>query len=117
MIKDYDKPIYVILLFEDLKELKSKRTGENLGFPDLSGCQEMGFYYTFEEAKEDMNGNALDIRECCFNYGFILKHYPGVYNDSTFGGTHNDRWFFKWDDEKHGFYETEEPDIFKHVGL
>ena len=117
MIKDYDKPIYVIKLLSKLEPLISPSTKEEIAPINLSKLDDMGFYYSFEDAEETMNKNILDIRECCFEYGFILKHYPGVYNNCSYGGAHNDRWFFKWDDEKNGFYETEEPDIFKHVGL
>lgn len=106
-------PIYVIVLFEELKELEG-RNGEKLGVPDTSNFNDMGFYYDPDEALAAMHENRLDIRETVFNYGFILKHYPGLYNNSSL---RKERVFFKWDEEKQGFYEAEEPDFFKTIGL
>ena len=118
MIKDYDKPIYVIKLLSKMKPLISTSTKEEIAPIDLSELTDMGFYYSFEDAEKTMNNNNLDISEYCFfKYGFILKHYPGVYNNCAYGGAHNNRWFYKWNDEKGGFYQEEEPDIFENYGF
>jgi len=105
------KPIYSIMLFEYPNKEYMFPKGSNSGFPDLGANSELGFYYSLSEAIDVMNNNALDMRECVYNAGFILCKFPGLYN---FAGS-NVRMYFVWDDDKQGFYQQEEPEIFKHV--
>ena len=109
----YD-PIFALYLFtnpnkekiyvKDGKEIKS-------GFPDTGGAYEPGFYYTLEDAVSAMNENRCDIRETCYDAGFVLCRFPGLYEACcTYA-----RMYFVWDEEKRGFFQAEEPEIFRHV--
>lgn len=105
------KPIFVLCLFENAdKELVSKY-GNNLGWPDRGRSFEPGFYYSLDWAIEAMNQDAGDIRETCYNAGFILCRFPGLYNSATT----NARMYFVWDNEKQGFFQQEEPAIFAYI--
>ena len=105
------KPIFALYLFENPdKELVSK-DGKHLGWPDTGNSYEPGFYHNLDWAIEAMNQNAGDIRETCYDAGFILCRFPGLYD----GVTTNARMYFVWNNEKQGFFQQEEPAIFEHI--
>lgn len=108
---DY-KPIYALMLFEHPdKEFVYKETGKHSGFPDLGCSFEAGFYYDLDDAVSAMHENVCDIRETVYSAGFVLVRFPGVYHPSGSYG----RIYFVWDENRKGFYEAEEPEIFSHV--
>lgn len=105
-------PIFEIMLFEypNKEMIYHKPEGDvHSGWPDTGCIDDMGFYYELDTAIQAMNENWCDIQETCYYAGFILCRFPGVY----YAGT--SRMYFLWDDEKEGFFEAEEPEIFKHV--
>lgn len=109
-------PIYVIRLMtksgaESLMYDRPDGSSKDSGFPDTGESYQPGFYYSYEDAVDAMHKNAGDIRETCYNYGFILRLFPGVYQSAGV----NDRTYFKWDNEKKGYYEVEEPSKFKII--
>ena len=105
------QPIYMLYLFEKANEELVSKEGKPLGWPNTGSAYEAGFYYNLDWAIEAMNENACDIRETCYNAGFILCHFPGLYNcASTYA-----RMYFVWDEEKKGFFQQEEPKIFAHI--
>ena len=109
-----DNPIFSLFLF-------TKPNSERIyningvekpsGFPDTGSSYEPGFYYDLDAAIEAMNENAGDIRETCYNAGFILCRFQGLYDGC---GTWA-RMYFVWDEEKQGFFQQEEPKIFQHI--
>ena len=106
------QPIYEIMLFEHpCKELMFMRDGVQVpsGYPD-AGMNSMGFYYELDTAIEAMHENWCDIHETVFGAGFILCKFPGLYDAAG----PEARIFFAWDEERQGFYEDFEPDIFQH---
>ena len=107
-------PLFEIMLFKySNKELiYHKPEGDiHSGWPDTGGENYMGFYYELDTAIQAMNENWCDIQETCFSAGFILCRFPGLYNSAL----SNHRMYFLWDEEKKGFFEADEPAIFKHV--
>lgn len=107
------KPIYEIMLFEHpCKELMFMRDGVQVpsGCPD-AGMNNMGFYYELDTAIEAMHENWCDIQETVFHAGFILCRFPGLYNSCG----PEARIYFLWDDELQGFFEADEPELFRHV--
>ena len=108
-----DPPIYEIVLFEHPnKELIYVRDGNEIhsGFPDAE-INNMGYYCELDTAIKAMHENWLDIQETVFHAGFILCRFPGLYESAG----RYERIFFLWDEEKKGFYEADEPEIFYHV--
>jgi len=107
-------PIFEIVVFEnpDKELIYHKPEGDTYsGFPDTGGENYMGFYYDLDTAIKAMNENWADIQECCFRAGFVLCHFPGLYQSAG----KEQRIYFLWDEEKKGFFEAEEPNIFRHV--
>ena len=107
------KPIFEIALFEHPdKEMIYHKNGQDIpsGFPDAP-MDTMGFYYELETAIQAMNENWCDIQETVFHAGFIFCKFPGLYQCAT----QNARMYFLWDEEKKGFFQAEEPEIFHHI--
>lgn len=100
MEKRYEEPIYRVFMQE-----KSGAELDSRGWPDTGCTADMGFYYDKEDAIEAMHENMADIRECVYDYGYVIKQNPGLYTCPT----SLDRIYFKWDEERQGFYEAEEP--------
>ena len=95
------KPIYQIMMMEN-----SGAEFDIYGWPNIGTTVYVGFYHYIQNAIDAMHENRCDIRECVYNYGFVLTHKPGLYNPA---GSY-DRIYFKWDEEKQGFYEAPEPE-------
>lgn len=105
-------PIFEIMLFENPnKEMiyHESTGGVPSGWPDTGCIAHMGFYYELDIAIQAMNENWCDIQETCYHAGFILCRFPGLYQAAI------ERMYFLWDKEKEGFFEAEEPEIFKHI--
>lgn len=111
-----DDPIYSIYLITNPdKERIFEREGKGIasGLPDVGDTSEPGFYHDLDHAISAMNENACDIREYCYNAGFILCRFAGMYDCVN----RDARMYFVWDDEKKGFFQKEEPQIFAHVAF
>lgn len=104
-------PIYSLMLFENPDKELIYDSGKASGFPNIGHSYEPGYYYALDDAIEAMHNNTLDVREHIYNAGFVICRFPGVYNAA---GT-NERLYFLWDDNKQGFFEAEEPEIFRHM--
>ena len=107
------KPIYVLRLMEKsgTEQYIYKKNGitKESGFPDEGSVHLPAFYYDYEDAVKAMHENVADIRECVYSYGLIIRLYPGAYMTAHI----DDRTYFKWDDDKQGFYEAEEPELLR----
>ena len=107
-------PIYSIFLFTNPDKEMIYENGDlpiHSGFPDIGASLNAGFYYDIDCAISAMNHNGCDIHEYCYNAGFVLCRFPGLYSAC---GQYS-RMYFLWDEEKQGFFQKEEPEIFHHV--
>lgn len=68
-----------------------------------------GFYSNKDWAIEALHTNATDMWETCYNYAVLEKYYEGISNED-----HTCRQFFKYDKERNGYFEIEEPECVKH---
>lgn len=106
-------PIYVIMVMEKSGADTIKyESGKDSGFPDTGSTNYCGFYYSIEDAIHAMHTNKCDLRECVYNYGYVLRHMPGMYCNSADA---DDRIYFKWDDERQGYFESDEPAIMRRI--
>lgn len=111
--RDGQPPIYEIYLLANAAKEYIIPYGKPTGWPDTSG-ESVGFYYELESAVDALHENRLDMRDGgVFNAAFILCKFPGLYNSAG----DDMRLYFLWDEAKDGFWEAEEPEIFKHVGI
>lgn len=90
-----------VTCFEKLEKHKT-------GVPDLGGQRTFGYYADWPTAIKAMHINNCDIRECVYNYGLLEEIDEGLYSFCS------KRIFFKWDEDKKGFYEIDEPEFVEH---
>ncbi len=109
------QPIYSIMLMEKSgAETIKYDSGKDSGMPDTGTTDYPGFYYSLEDALHAMHENICDIRECVYDYGYVLRHLPGMYGNLA--GS-SDRIYFKWDEARKGYYEADEPELMKMLEL
>ena len=109
--KDHQRPIYEIMVFEHPNKELIGKDGKHLGWPDTGSTGNMGFYYDIDDAIEAMHTNRCDIQERIYHAGFVMCRREGLYSCV---GPEN-RIYFIWDEDRGGFFETDEPHIFRHV--
>ena len=102
--------IYVITVMTKIDEVVSN-TGKKLGMPDFGDVRTVGYYYTYDDARDAVMENRADIWETCYDYAVIEKIAPGVYN----GADREDRSLFKYDKENDRYLPIEEPDILRNT--
>ena len=67
-------------------------------------------YYTeYQMAVNALHENRTDLHEGCYEYALIEKIGPGII------ALCEERQWFKWDKEKRGYFEIEEPECVKHL--
>ena len=86
----------------------SKVAKDELGWLDMGASRCFGFKETFEKAEEALNGNYCDMWEYLYDYAVVEEMDPGIHPDVK------NRWFFKYDQEKNGFFRMDEPEEFAH---
>ena len=64
-----------------------------------------GFRYTLEDAIEALHSNMCDMRELLYDYAVVEEFEPEIHPIAL-----SETWF-KWDDEKKGFFEIEKPEV------
>jgi len=69
-----------------------------------------GFYSKREWALETLHTNATDLWETIYDYAVLEKYYEGISNEEM-----SSRQFFKYDRERNGYFEIEEPECVKHL--
>ena len=101
-------PIFEILVFEhpDQQVMYGDKPS---GWPDLGASRTMGFYHDLDDAIESLNWNNLDIQERLYHAAFILMKLPGLYNEAS----RFERMYFLWDENRGGFFQAEEPKLFR----
>lgn len=83
---------------------------ERTHIPDIGSLRTFGYYPYKELAVEDLHKNNLDIHECLYNYAVIEKIPMGLYPIAE------ETIYFKWDEEKRGFYEISSADMQDNFG-
>ena len=69
--------------------------------PNIGSSRTVGYYTNKKDAIDAVLENCCDIWEYCYTYAVVEFIEPGLYNPAE------ERWFFKWDDEKHCYEEIE----------
>ena len=94
------KPYWFITVFE--KSEISKR-----GSVDTGDRRCLGFFKDRQSAVDALHKNSTDMYEFCYDYAVLEKYYEGL------SGYGRESQFFKFDQEKGGYFETDEPDALK----
>lgn len=83
---------------------------EKTKFPDFGSSSIVGYYFDMDKAFDAVKENAYDINETCYDYALIEEIKEGLYQSAS----SDSRWFFKYNKNKDGYDQIEEPDFFKH---
>lgn len=105
--------IYCIYLTKNPYEKLLTYRGEEL---DIPGChlEFIGYYESYEDAAKAMHVSLEDEHYQEGKHGgFIVNRKPGItgFCDAS------ERTFFLWNPDREGFYEAEEPEIFKYIAI
>ena len=82
-----------------------------LGWPETGATRCWGFYTDKEVALKALHENWTDMWETCYNYAILEPYYEGI-SGYVFN---EDRQFFKYNREKDGYFEIDEPEGFGHM--
>ena len=69
-----------------------------------------GFYANKQDALNTLHENRTDLWETIYNYAVLEKYYEGISNEEI-----GSRQFFKYDIERNGYFEIDEPECVKHL--
>lgn len=76
--------------------------------PNYGAIRTFGYYKTFEDCDESLKCNACDMHEYLYNFAVVEKIEEGIHPLAL------ERWWYKYDKEKGGFFPMEEPEFMKH---
>lgn len=94
--------MYFITVFEKLEP--SDRFYAEFGLQ-----RTWGYYPEYEWAATALHENRTDMFEYCYEYAVIEKIDYGIC------ALAEERQWFKWNEEKRGYFEIEEPECVKHI--
>lgn len=78
------------------------------GNPDTGSSRCWGFYCEKDTAFQAVHENWTDMEETVYGYAVIEGYHEGISHYTFF------RQFFKFDRERNGYFEIDEPEVFKH---
>ena len=93
--------MYFITCFEKIDT-------DRCGWLETGAIRTFGYYTYFEYADEALRENYCDMYEYLYMYAVVEKIDSGIHPIAE------ERWFYKYDEEKNGFYPIEEPKEFEH---
>ena len=79
------------------------------GFLETSCSRCWGFYSNKEDALNTLHENRTDLWETVYDYAVLEEYYEGI-NNFNF----ENRQFFRYNKEKNGYFEIEEPSEAKY---
>ena len=85
-------------------EYNTKYSGLNTG---CTRC--WGFYTSKDTAIQALHKNKTDMWETIYDYAVLEEYYEGISAPTL------RRQFFKFDEEKYGYFEIDEPETVKHT--
>ena len=80
------------------------------GWAEFGAERTWGFYTKREDAVRALHKNYTDMWEFLYEYALIEKFDEGISN-YVWGS----RQWFKWDAEREGYFEIDEPECVKHL--
>ncbi len=101
-----NKIIWFVTVFKYGKQPKSN---ENL-FSDITDSRCWGFYFNRDNAVNALHHNITDMHERLYNYAVIEGYREGIGHEVK-----EKRQFFKYDKERDGYFEIEEPEELKYL--
>jgi len=93
--------MYFITCFEKIEI-------DNRGWLDVGASRTFGFFNNKGKAFDSLHHNSCDMCEHLYEYAVVEAMEEGIHPVVV------DRQFFKYDQERGGFFEISEPEEFKH---
>jgi len=81
-------------------------------YPDFAitgDTRTWGFYSEKSDAVQSLHENRTDMHEYFYDYAVIEEYEEGICNDT------GERQWFKWDEERQGYFEIDEPEGVKYI--
>lgn len=78
------------------------------GWTDTGNTRCWGFYKEKDTAFQAVHENWTDMQETIYNYAVIEEYHEGISHPTGF------RQFFKYDRDKDGYIEIDEPTEYEH---
>lgn len=75
----------------------------------FGGQRTWGYYKDQDVALQALHENWTDMWEFCYDYAVLEKFGEGIVPDCQ------ERYWFKYDRERDGYFEIEEPECVKHL--
>ena len=94
--------MYFITVFEKIEP-------SDVSFAEFGCRRTWGYYPEYEMAATCLHENMTDLQEGCYMYAVIEKIGYGVVAIAE------ERQWFKWDKERRGYFEIEEPECVRHL--
>ena len=94
--------MYFITVFDKIEP-------NEMFYAEFGDQRTWGYYTEYEMAQSSLHENRTDMHEGCYEYALIEKIGPGICAHCE------ERQWFKWDKEKRGYCEIEEPECVKHL--
>ena len=79
-----------------------------LGWPDTGTTRCWGFYCNKETALQALHENWTDMEETIYEYAVLEGYTEGISHMTGY------QQFFKYDQEKDGYFEIDTPEGYKH---
>ena len=79
------------------------------GWPEFGCSRTWGFYEDRGTAVQALHENWIDMHETCYDYAVIEKYAEGISHYEF-----DSRQWFKFDQEREGYFESDEPECVKH---
>ena len=70
----------------------------------LDNFRTFGFFSDYEDCRRALNGNWCDMHEFYYDFAVVECMEEGIHSHAK------QMAWFRWSEEKKGFYETENPD-------
>ena len=95
---------------------------ENSRNPNAGSKEEIGIFFYKQDAVNAMHGNIFSTKDGFYECGYIIAHHEnlldyaveksqGIYEPLA----RQERFYFKWDKDRQGFFEAEEPECIKQL--
>lgn len=81
---------------------------DDLGWPETGEQRTWGFYKEKETAFQALHENWTDMEETFYEFALIEEYQEGISNYTGY------RQFFKFDKDKGGYFEIDEPPQYEH---
>lgn len=101
--------MWFVTVVEKMDDDECASRYNDYGFVPTGEQRTWGFYFNREDAVDSLHRNVTDMHEFFYNYAVIEEYDEGI------SGYTGERQWFRWDHNKNGFFEIDEPSYVKNI--